>query len=206
MEHGSSGPRKQEHKQQTPPSAQPEPPPASLEAPEVAADAADAALYRQMRAALAAYDDAAAAGAAAAGSTQPPPRQLAFFAALRQVLGQVLEETTPAGRRTRLLAAHRLYIGHQPRARPVDAAAAAAMAAPLSVPVPAAAAVVVHHPGSRNEQERLHQQLASPSREAGTSAGAECGNDSNAARCRRWVGRAAAHSQHAVAVTPRSCS
>lgn len=101
-------------------------------------DAADAAMYREMRQALCSYDEEAAAGSARG----PAPRHKAFYAALRSVLGQVLEEKTEASRHTRLLAAHQWYVKHKPRPRPADMSMAAAMAASLSVQGPTEAAAV----------------------------------------------------------------
>lgn len=70
-------------------------------------EAADAALYRDMRSALAEFESqqrklsCTHASTAAAGQpyrpARMPPRQTAFYAALRSVLQQVLAETTPAG-------------------------------------------------------------------------------------------------------------
>jgi hypothetical protein len=103
-------------------------------------DAADAAMYREMRQALCSFDDDAAAESARG----PAPRHKAFHAALRSVLGQVLEEKTEASRHTRLLAAHQWYVKHKPRPRPADLNMAAAMAASVSVlgPTDCAAAAV----------------------------------------------------------------
>jgi hypothetical protein len=92
-------------------------------------DAADAAMYREMRQALCNFDEDASAGSARG----PAPRHKAFYAALRSVLGQVLEEKTEASRHTRLLAAHQWYVKHKPRPKPADMNMAAAMAASLSV-------------------------------------------------------------------------
>lgn len=44
--------------------------------------------------------------------------------------------TLPAGRHTRLLAAHAWYVGHRPRPVAADAGLAAAMAASLSIGTP----------------------------------------------------------------------
>jgi hypothetical protein len=99
-------------------------------------DAADAAMYREMRQDLCDFDAKAAAGSTRGSA----PRHKAFYAALRSVLGQVLEEKTEASRHTRLLAAHQWYVKHKPRPRPADMNMAAAMAASLSVQGPTEAA------------------------------------------------------------------
>lgn len=100
--------------------------------------AADAALYKDMRAALAEFESqqrklASTPGSSSSRPARMEPRQTAFHAALRSVLQQVLAETTPAGRHTRLLAAHAWYVGHRPRPVAADAGLAAAMAASLSI-------------------------------------------------------------------------
>jgi len=110
-------------------------------------DAADAALYRDMRESLADFEARQqqlarqpASSSQRTSSSRPahmPPRQTAFYSALRSVLQQVLAESTPAGRHTRLLAAHAWYVGHRPRAIPADPGLAAALAASLSISTPA---------------------------------------------------------------------
>lgn len=115
-------------------------------------DAADAAMYKEMRAALADFESqhnmvtapSVTSHAQAAKlplqqhqqTCKPHPRHKAFYSALRSVLTQVLDEKTEDGRHTRLLAAHQWYIKHKPRSKPADMNMAAAMAASLSVVCP----------------------------------------------------------------------
>lgn len=120
--------------------------------------AADAALYRDMRAALAEFESQQRKLASTPGSSRPArmePRQTAFHAALRSVLQQVLAETTPAGRHARLLAAHAWYVGHRPRPIAADAGLAAAMAASLSV----------GSGGGTAGQQQPHQRAGWPSQD-----------------------------------------
>lgn len=128
----------------------------SSTAPNTQQDAADAAMYRDMRQALAEFEAqqrkllscqqaSTPAGVDPPGpsctssSSRParmPPLQTAFYAALRSALQQVLAESTPAGRHTRLLAAHAWYVGHKPRPVRANPELAAALAASLSLNTP----------------------------------------------------------------------
>lgn len=103
-------------------------------------DAADAAMYKEMREALADFDsqnNTPNNNFEPYGTREKPrPRDKAFYAALRSVLGQVLQEKTEDARHTRLLAAHQWYVKHKPRPKPRDMDMAAAMAASLSVSCP----------------------------------------------------------------------
>jgi hypothetical protein len=131
--------------------------------------AADAAMYREMRQDLCDLDAKAAAGFTRGSA----PRHKAFYAALRSVLGQVLEEKTEASRHTRLLAAHQWYVKHKPRPRPADMNMAAAMAASLSVQGPteaaeaAASSNVAAGTSSPASKKALQQQQQQPFRVLG---------------------------------------
>lgn len=104
--------------------------------------AADAAMYKEMREALADFDSNSnikhntANTDSSSPREKPAARQKAFYAALRSVLGQVVDESTEDARHTRLAAAHQWYIKHKPRPKPRDMDMAAAMAASISVTCP----------------------------------------------------------------------
>ena len=107
-------------------------------------NAADAAMYKEMREALADFDlncnteNNTVHNNSSSPREKPAPRHKAFYAALRSVLGQVLDESTENARHARLLAAHQWYVKHKPRPKPRDMDIAAAMAASLSVTCPVA--------------------------------------------------------------------
>lgn len=140
----------------------------------------DAALYRDMRQALADFQQAqqnllsqhsqqsstaappGGNGSSKSGSSsrpaRMPPRQTAFYAALHSILQQVLAETTPMGRHTSLMAAHAWYVGHKPHMTTADSGSGAAAADSLHLAAAMATSLSISPPPAHQQQQEQQEQ------------------------------------------------